>query len=251
MYLAHPKNSFELEPPADGPAFEDLCLVIYNAILHAEAAMFYGRSGQKQHGVDLVFYLAGNRRVFVQCKNEANLPVTKVKDALNAFNAKWGTSLKSGDKFILAVRQDDVAINDAIDEFRHANQVAYSIEVDSLRTLSAKARDDDTIWNYFCKHDRDTQPGEDVRSLALNVEGAVAQGNLKLALAHFNTKRGVIEKDAELKHPKLLRAMVELYLAGGEFHEAYRLLNHELGLKQYSARVWCEYLRATRFTTRF
>lgn len=250
-YSAHPDHILKLQLPADGPTFEDWCLVIYKAILSANAASFYGRGGQKQHGIDLVFELAGGRRAFVQCKNEAQLPVKKVRDALNAFHEKWGRSLASGDRFIFALRQDDSCVSDAIEDFRKTHKVEYTIETHSLRTLSLMVVEHESIWSYFFKGCHDTRPSEDVRWLTEEVGKNVAEGNLCLASRHFNTKKHEIEKDAEFKHPKFIRTMAGLYLAAGDFNEAYKLLNQELGFSPHSARVWGEYLRARRFRARF
>ena len=52
-YLDSQILALKRPPVGNGPAFEDMCLVIYREMYSSKEAMFYNR-GHKQHGIDLL-----------------------------------------------------------------------------------------------------------------------------------------------------------------------------------------------------
>jgi hypothetical protein len=69
------------------PGFERLCYELL--IAEGHSPRFFGRSGQRDYGVDIVVE-TGNTRTVYQCKNRANLPSwTDVRDAVTKFESAW------------------------------------------------------------------------------------------------------------------------------------------------------------------
>jgi hypothetical protein len=70
-----------------GPGFERLCYELL--VAQSESPRFFGRSGQRDYGVDIIVEAADNRSVY-QCKNLAEVPSwTAVRDAVAKFEADW------------------------------------------------------------------------------------------------------------------------------------------------------------------
>src|SRR5436305_14616353 len=66
-----------------GPGFERLCFELLVAEGHLPR--FFGRSGQKDYGVDIVVE-AGTKRTVYQCKNlTTEPPWTDIRDAITKF----------------------------------------------------------------------------------------------------------------------------------------------------------------------
>jgi hypothetical protein len=70
-----------------GPGFERLCYEVLGSEGHSPR--FFGRSGQRDYGVDIVVEAADERGVY-QCKNLAEAPSwTAVRDAVSKFETDW------------------------------------------------------------------------------------------------------------------------------------------------------------------
>ncbi len=70
-----------------GPGFERLCYELL--VADGRSPRFFGRSGQKDYGVDIVVG-AGDTRTVYQCKNLADAPAwTEVRDAIAKFESDW------------------------------------------------------------------------------------------------------------------------------------------------------------------
>ncbi|WP_199272510.1 tetratricopeptide repeat protein [Paraburkholderia acidisoli] len=69
-------ESIGLQPPRNPQAFEDFCHIVYMKVLDDPTATKYGRSGQKQDGVD-VFVTRKAERYGVQCKQKTFGKLTK------------------------------------------------------------------------------------------------------------------------------------------------------------------------------
>ena len=74
-------------PQLLGAGFERLCYELLVAEGHSPR--FFGRSGQKDYGVDIIVE-AGDTRTVYQCKNIAAAPAwTDVRDAVAKFESDW------------------------------------------------------------------------------------------------------------------------------------------------------------------
>jgi len=70
-----------------GPGFERLCYELLVAEGHSPR--FFGRSGQRDYGVDIVVEAGDTRRVY-QCKNVTDPPTwTDIRDAVAKFESDW------------------------------------------------------------------------------------------------------------------------------------------------------------------
>jgi len=70
-----------------GVGFERLCYEVL--VAEGQSPRFFGRSGQRDYGVDIVVE-AGDERSVYQCKNLAEVPSwTAVRDAVAKFEADW------------------------------------------------------------------------------------------------------------------------------------------------------------------
>jgi len=71
--------------PLGGPGFERLCYELL--VAEGNSPRFFGRSGQRDYGVDILVEDGDERRVY-QCKNLAEIPFwTAVRDAVSKFEA--------------------------------------------------------------------------------------------------------------------------------------------------------------------
>ena len=58
-----------LPSPKIAEVFEQLCEDILNAVYSESKFVLYGRSGQKQHGIDIYSDTTDGKRIVAQCKN--------------------------------------------------------------------------------------------------------------------------------------------------------------------------------------
>ena len=70
--------SSELPVPKSWEEFEDICADLFGRIWHDPNIVRYGRSGQRQNGVDIRGHLADDRIAGVQCKRKRRWPVVKL-----------------------------------------------------------------------------------------------------------------------------------------------------------------------------
>ena len=70
-----------------GPGFERLCYELL--VTEGHSPRFFGRSGQRDYGVDIIVETGGTRTVY-QCKNLTASPSwTEVRDAVTKFESDW------------------------------------------------------------------------------------------------------------------------------------------------------------------
>ncbi len=83
-------ESIGLQPPRNPQAFEDFCHIVYMKVMDDPTATKYGRSGQKQDGVD-VFVTRKGERYGVQCKQKTFGKLTKkiIDDEVKAADAGY------------------------------------------------------------------------------------------------------------------------------------------------------------------
>ena len=101
-------------PPKSWDQFEELCADVFQAAWADPALIRYGRSGQRQHGVDIVARSGALDPVGLQCKKRARWPVktltNKQIDAEVTEALKFAPALKAF--YILTTAPDDVGLQD-------------------------------------------------------------------------------------------------------------------------------------------
>jgi len=114
-----------------GPGFERLCYELLVAEGHSPR--FFGRSGQRDYGVDIVVEKGGTRTVY-QCKNPADTPSwTDVRDAVAKFESDWlgeaGLPRPQGFVYCCPQPLDDLDIAERWTQFKDAFRQHTGIEV--------------------------------------------------------------------------------------------------------------------------
>jgi len=116
-----------------GPGLERLCFALLQSMGYEPR--FFGRSGQRQHGVDLVAERGALTEVF-QCKNLArSLTITDLQGYLDRFRADWlgSAALPRPNSFVIVCPQllrdsdTDAAWISLRDTFQAATKVKASI----------------------------------------------------------------------------------------------------------------------------
>ncbi|HYN79717.1 MAG TPA: hypothetical protein VES73_18200, partial [Lamprocystis sp. (in: g-proteobacteria)] len=107
-----------------GPGFERLCYQLL--VAQGEVPRFFGRSGQRDYGVDILTEDDRNRTVY-QCKNLSDIPSwTALRDAVEQFEADWlgKAGLPRPDAFFYCCPQplDDIKLNKDWIDYRDAFQ---------------------------------------------------------------------------------------------------------------------------------
>ena len=87
-------NSIHIEPPTDWQTFERASVILWRASLSCSTLIRYGRSGQRQFGLDLVGYRNGDntKPVGIQCKcleKSAVLTEKTIRDEFEKALKKW------------------------------------------------------------------------------------------------------------------------------------------------------------------
>ncbi len=73
-------HTVELPPPRDWQVFEDLCRDLFAAEWDDPEAQKHGRSGQPQHGVDVLGRRDGRWQA-AQCKRRSTFPEKQLKES--------------------------------------------------------------------------------------------------------------------------------------------------------------------------
>ena len=118
-------------PQLLGPGFERLCYELLVAEGHSPR--FFGRSGQRDYGVDIVVE-AGDTRTVYQCKNIAAAPAwTDVRDAVAKFESDWlgEAGLPCPQRFVYCCPHplDDKELGESWTRFRDEFRARTGVEV--------------------------------------------------------------------------------------------------------------------------
>lgn len=117
-----------------GPGFERLCYELLVAEGHSPR--FFGRSGQKDYGVDIIVE-AGETRTVYQCKDLMAAPTwTEVRDAVAKFESDWlgEAGLPCPQRFVYCCPHplDDNKLGEPWTRFRDEFRARTSVEVSPL-----------------------------------------------------------------------------------------------------------------------
>lgn len=120
-------------PPKNWQQFEELCADIYAADWSDPALVRHGRSGQRQHGVDVVAHRGNQGPVGLQCKRKSRWPVERLTiadvDKEVAEALKFRPKLKSF--YILTTAPDDAKVQEHARKItqRHQRKGLFDVNV--------------------------------------------------------------------------------------------------------------------------
>ncbi|MGY8663531.1 hypothetical protein Q3C01_14335 [Bradyrhizobium sp. UFLA05-109] len=134
----------QLHPPASWDKFEEICADLFSRIWNDPELVRYGRSGQRQKGVD-IYGKQNGADSGVQCKGKRVWPPTKLTIA------EINTEIEEAKKFrpalktyIIATTADnDVAVTDHVNAIseRHAAEGLFRVTVFGWRELTRRIDD--------------------------------------------------------------------------------------------------------------
>ncbi|WP_316225201.1 MULTISPECIES: hypothetical protein [unclassified Bradyrhizobium] len=137
-------NNEQLLPPPSWDKFEEICADLFSRIWNDTQLVRYGRSGQRQNGVD-IYGKENGADSGVQCKGKRNWSPTKLTtaeiDAEIEKAKKFSPSLKT---YIIATTADnDVHVTDHVNVIsaRHAEHGLFRVTVLGWRDLVARFYD--------------------------------------------------------------------------------------------------------------
>jgi hypothetical protein len=137
-------NNEQLLPPPSWDKFEEICADLFSRIWGDTQLVRYGRTGQRQNGVDIYGKEKGADSG-VQCKGKRNWPLTKLTtaeiDAEVEKAKEFSPSLKT---YIIATTADnDVHTTDHVNAIsaKHAEQGLFRVTVFGWRDLVARFYD--------------------------------------------------------------------------------------------------------------
>jgi hypothetical protein len=114
--------TFDHLSPVD---FENLCLAILRGRRDVVTAMAYGRSGQRQYGIDLLATLDSGMVEVWQCKRQATFGAGDLKDVLSVFDAGRYAGSQTVTRLVVAVSGTptrDTSFCDALAEMHVARR---------------------------------------------------------------------------------------------------------------------------------
>ncbi|MCP3463582.1 hypothetical protein [Bradyrhizobium sp. CCGUVB23] len=134
----------QLHPPASWDKFEEICADLFSRIWNDPELVRYGRSGQRQNGVD-IYGKQNGADSGVQCKGKRIWPPTKLTikeiDAEIEEAKKFRPVLKT---YIIATTADnDVAVTDHVNAIseKHAAEGLFRVTVFGWRELTRRIDD--------------------------------------------------------------------------------------------------------------
>lgn len=137
-------NNEQLLPPASWDKFEEICADLFSRIWGDTQLVRYGRTGQRQNGVDIYGQEKGADSG-VQCKGKRNWPPTKLTiaeiDAEVEKAKEFSPPLKT---YIIATTADnDVHVTDHVNAIsaKHAEQGLFRVTIFGWRDLVARFYD--------------------------------------------------------------------------------------------------------------
>ena len=118
-------------PPRSWEQFEELCADVFQSAWRDPALVRHGRSGQRQHGVDIVARNGALYPIGLQCKKRGQWPVTKVTkaqiDAEVAAALNFKPALKAF--YILTTAPDDAELLNHARKINERHEAAKLFEV--------------------------------------------------------------------------------------------------------------------------
>jgi hypothetical protein len=147
-------NNEQLLPPPSWDKFEEICADLFSRIWNDTQLVRYGRSGQRQNGVDIYGKESGADSG-VQCKGKRNWPPTKLTiaeiDAEIEKAKEFSPALKT---YIIATTADnDVHVTDHVNAIsaKHAEQGLFRVTVFGWRDLVGRFYDyPNRFWVWIC-----------------------------------------------------------------------------------------------------
>lgn len=134
----------QLHPPASWDKFEEICADLFSRLWNDPELVRYGRSGQRQKGVD-IYGKQNGADSGVQCKGKRVWPPTKLTiaeiDAEIAEAKKFRPTLKT---YIIATTADnDVAVTDHVNAIseKHVEEGLFRVTVFGWRELTRRIDD--------------------------------------------------------------------------------------------------------------
>lgn len=125
--------SSDLPPPTSWDEFEEICSDVWTEIWQDRHTQRYGRSGQRQHGVDIKGVNAQGNQCGAQCKGKRNWPPTKLSIG------EIDKEIKKAKKFnppleeyvVLTTAPNDVSIQDHVSQLNEdkTNGIDFHVEV--------------------------------------------------------------------------------------------------------------------------
>lgn len=261
--------------PVDWEKFQDMCVHVYGEVYCSPGACLYGRGGQAQHGLDILFkdFRAApvDKRkgvVFVQCKYSASqggLNFSVVKDDLISARdlVRDSEAYKGVYLYILATNaKNDVAMHDYLSGLKVELNLPFDVEFHAWDKIGSMVQSNSKLWELFSN-----QPGEGVPTdLTVQVHQWTVRLKSKLSFSLLLDARDIdmwrqklktgpgfgdyetpIPLDIWKSSGALRKALIELYSQAADSPSAIRLLKFELNLSGMSrADVFLDYLVAAR-----
>lgn len=238
-----------------GKAFEDMCLVIYGVHYRTDDAVFYGRRGQAQRGIDIRLTDKTNphnvRCVVVQCKDTQRLSFSDIEwEITETLNAHGDVS----ELIIATTSSDDARLTEKVDALVESLLSRIKVSVHFWSKIESIVRQSEPLSEHFC------DPVSEI-GFARYTHQQVAD-DISLATRAWRFDRAIKlwethQKDGKARYnhaelspaemPLTLRAsLLDLYMTAGDFERAAQILDVELTRKTYNADLHLKFVRALR-----
>lgn len=244
-----------------GRLFETMCLVIYSHAYDTHNAVFFGRRGQNQHGIDIRISTE-KEMITIQCKDTKKLTLANLKDNLNASIDKWTADEVDGavHTFIIATTlESDAQLIEDVDEYvvqlkEQRTQAGllgqFSVTIHSWEKIENIVKGNSALSHHFLEQALEndfTLHRHETNKLCAALAGHVQRAQLKTAALKWQTlkrKRGY--RDYSELPSNLRQQLLSLFTMAGDFHEMSELLDVEIGFRPYGAAARILNLRACR-----
>lgn len=253
-FLGKPQDS-------SGRLFESMCLVIYGQVFSTHNAVFFGRRGQKQHGIDIRISTE-KEMITIQCKDKKKLTLADLKDDLDASIEKWTSADADGlhHTFIIATTLESNAqliedVDQYVEQLREQRIQAgrygkFSVTIHSWEKIDSIVKSNPSLSHHFFEQALDNDFNlrrHETNRFCDDLTKYVKNFQLNTAIQEWRNlhrKRGYVSY-AEV--PSSLRQqLLALFTLAGDFQEISELLNVEIGFRRYAATTRILNLRASR-----
>ncbi len=98
-------SSSKLPPPKSEDEFEDMVTDILMEYWKDPGAIRYGRSGQKQDGIDILgkSKVFNGRKVAAQCKNKSNITIGEIRDIIDEVRCGFHQKIEALSELVIAI----------------------------------------------------------------------------------------------------------------------------------------------------
>lgn len=254
--------------------FETMCQHVYGEQFHSTGVRLYGRPGQYQSGLDILFHdfrkapvSKGQGMVLVQCKytTQDELKISKVEaDVLSAL------SLIRSDKgyegvylFIVATNAlNDTKLHDALQELMDTHHLPFNIELHSWDKLCQTIIQSDRLWELFNDNPSTRlEPEYKLKEYVLtaSINSCLEKGLLEDAHSRnrqrkdpqytpgYGSSNSYLPDDVCRRSARLRKALLSLFAAAADAHGALEFLEYEFNLDGMLGGESClDYLHAQR-----